>query len=379
MPMHTLETITTRLVLPTVHINKQYNNVELPSKSMLTATKHPLKSMNDIPLLQIKKGGASFKPKQLLSKCKTLKKVLRTALILGKSLWQQARIEDAATLMSHAIVRAIECLPTRDVRTAAEDIVRVDLFRAAKRAKLVGRRDPAMSVMLIRSVFSNSLLRILGKKIDEEIDLEQPLVLNKNVKQSRRKGSDGGDGGNGGDGGDGGDKGMHLQMNLNQELLISNTVLVEEAKETKRKKLEKKEKKEQEKIEYKKRIQKEERRTRQQERIDAKRYRLQAKEELNDQAEKDEDRWYAEGKRLEEVRMDLEKKEREATKKKKDKEKRKKKAAATLKRSNVEAARIKSIEDRAARKSKGIKVDNTDGGFKDGRDVDWGRRVRGTR
>ena len=323
MPMHTLETITTRLVLPTVHINKQYNNVELPSKSMLTATKHPLKSMNDIPLLQIKKGGASFKPKQLLSKCKTLKKVLRTALILGKSLWQQARIEDAATLMSHAIVRAIECLPTRDVRTAAEDIVRVDLFRAAKRAKLVGRRDSAMSVMLIRSVFSNSLLRILGKKIDEEIDLEQPLVLNKNVKQSRREGSDGGDGGNGGDGGD---KGMHLQMNLNQELLISNTVLVEEAKETKRKKLEQKEKKEQEKIEYKKRIQKEERRTRQQERIDAKRYRLQAKEELDDQAEKDEDRWYAEGKRLEEVRMDLEKKEREATKKKKDKEKKKKKS-----------------------------------------------------
>ena len=376
MPMHTLETITTRLVLPTVHINKQYNNVELPSKSMLTATKHPLKSMNDIPLLQIKKGGASFKPKQLLSKCKTLKKVLRTALILGKSLWQQARIEDAATLMSHAIVRAIECLPTRDVRTAAEDIVRVDLFRAAKRAKLVGRRDPAMSVMLIRSVFSNSLLRILGKKIDEEIDLEQPLVLNKNVKQSRREGSDGGDGGNGGDGGD---KGMHLQMNLNQELLISNTVLVEEAKETKRQKLEKKEKKEQEKIEYKKRIQKEERRTRQQERIDAKRYRLQAKEELDDQAEKDEDRWYAEGKRLEEVRMDLEKKEREATKKKKDKEKKKRNAAATLKRTKVEAARIKSIEDRAARKSKGIKVDNTDGGFKDGRDVDWGRRVRGTR
>ena len=376
MPMHTLETITTRLVLPTVHINKQYNNVELPSKSMLTATKHPLKSMNDIPLLQIKKGGASFKPKQLLSKCKTLKKVLRTALILGKSLWQQARIEDAATLMSHAIVRAIECLPTRDVRTAAEDIVRVDLFRAAKRAKLVGRRDPAMSVMLIRSVFSNSLLRILGKKIDEEIDLEQPLVLNKNVKQSRRKGSDGGDGGNGGDGGD---KGMHLQMNLNQELLISNTVLVEEAKETKRQKLEKKEKKEQEKIEYKKRIQKEERRTRQQERIDAKRYRLQAKEELDDQAEKDEDRWYAEGKRLEEVRMDLEKKEREATKKKKDKEKKKRKASSFKKRKAVEAARIKSIEDRAARKSKGIKVDNTDGGFKDGRDVDWGRRVRGTR
>ena len=376
MPMHTLETITTRLVLPTVHINKQYNNVELPSKSMLTATKHPLKSMNDIPLLQIKKGGASFKPKQLLSKCKTLKKVLRTALILGKSLWQQARIEDAATLMSHAIVRAIECLPTRDVRTAAEDIVRVDLFRAAKRAKLVGRRDPAMSVMLIRSVFSNSLLRILGKKIDEEIDLEQPLVLNKNVKQSRRKGSDGGDGGNGGDGGD---KGMHLQMNLNQELLISNTVLVEEAKETKRQKLENKEKKEQEKIEYKKRIQKEERRTRQQERIDAKRYRLQAKEELDDQAEKDEDRWYAEGKRLEEVRMDLEKKEREATKKKKDKEKKKRKASSFKKRKAVEAARIKSIEDRAARKSKGIKVDNTDGGFKDGRDVDWGRRVRGTR
>jgi len=254
--------------------------------------------------------------------------------------------------MSHAIVRAIECVPTRGKRTKSEDVVRSDLFRAAKRAKLVGRRDPAMAVMLIRSVFSSSLLRLLGKSIDEEIDFEKPLSKSK-AKGTRK---------------------IDLQRNLNDEIFQSNLRLVAEEEDQKRVALEAKKKKMNNMTERRARVREEERKRRQQERIDLRRAEAMEREERVEKEEKDEDRWYAEGKRLEEVRMAMERKEREEKKKETDALKKYKQEKALLKRKTVEAARVKSIEEKARRKSKSVKIDQ---GIKDGRDVDWGRRTRG--
>ena len=361
LPTHTLETVAQRVTLPATHAvsgrvedGEETRDDSLPSKSILKERQnfHPFKSIAPIRLLQIKLGGSSLRPKALLAKHKTLRKVLRTSLVLGKSLWQQARVQDAHALMSHAIVRAIECVPTRGKRTKSEDVVRSDLFRAAKRAKLVGRRDPAMAVMLIRSVFSSSLLRLLGKSIDEEIDFEKPLSKSK-AKGTRK---------------------IDLQRNLNDEIFQSNLRLVAEEEDQKRVALEAKKKKMNNMTERRARVREEERKRRQQERIDLRRAEAMEREERVEKEEKDEDRWYAEGKRLEEVRMAMERKEREEKKKETDALKKYKQEKALLKRKTVEAARVKSIEEKARRKSKSVKIDQ---GIKDGRDVDWGRRTRG--
>ena len=80
-----------------------------------------------------------YRPKALMNKYSTIRKVLRAALVLGKSLWQQSRVEDAFQLMRRAAVRAIEVMPCKSDRTTQEDQVLLELFRIAKRAKLVGK------------------------------------------------------------------------------------------------------------------------------------------------------------------------------------------------------------------------------------------------
>ena len=80
-----------------------------------------------------------YRPKALMNKYSTIRKVLRAALVLGKSLWQQSRVEDAFQLMQRAAVRAIEVMPCKSDRNTQEDHVLLELFRIAKRAKLVGK------------------------------------------------------------------------------------------------------------------------------------------------------------------------------------------------------------------------------------------------
>ena len=95
--------------------------------------------MATLPLVQIKLGGGQLRPKAMMNKYSTIRKVLRAALVLGKSLWQQSRVEDAFQLMQRAVVRAIEVMPCKSDRTTQEDQVLLELFRIAKRAKLVGK------------------------------------------------------------------------------------------------------------------------------------------------------------------------------------------------------------------------------------------------
>ena len=83
--------------------------------------------------------------------------------------------------------------------------------------------------------------------------------------------------------------------------------------------------------------------------------------------EKDEDTWYTEGKKLEQMKIDMERKDREQKKKKMLEERALKKRVALEKRKNVEAARVAAIESRVAMRGGAKKASSFDFGFDDDR------------
>ena len=144
LPLHTLETLTTRLLFPSTHalrtaLTTKFLLKEEKQQALQATNTNCFKSMATLPLVQIKLGGGQLRPKAMMNKYSTIRKVLRAALVLGKSLWQQSRVEDAFQLMRRAAVRAIEVMPCKSDRTTQEDQVLLELFRIAKRAKLVGK------------------------------------------------------------------------------------------------------------------------------------------------------------------------------------------------------------------------------------------------
>ena len=359
LPNDTLETLTKRVILPSHHAIRtpattKYWLNEAKTQAIEETRNNIFKSMEALPLVQVKLGGSSFRPKATLKNCTTIKKVLRAALVLGKSLWQQSRVEDAFDLMQHAAVRGIEVMPTKSERSSVEDDVLEQLFRVAKRAKLVGRRDPAISVMLYRSTFSNCLLQLMGRSIDrkeEEIEMVEGKGKMK-IKNQRKK-----------------IKTSLLNQveeledrQLDYKILKDNQEKIQLHKNRKLLNLEQKERKMNKLTERRKRIQKEEKMRRQQERIDARKKRQELKQAYEKKTEREEDLWYAEGKRLEQIRLELERKQKEEQKKLLLYERAEKKRISLEKRKRVEAARIAAIELKA--KNRGVKIDV---GFCDGR------------
>ena len=361
LPKQMLETLTARLVLPCTHnvrnaTTMTVHDTSAKERAKQTAHENSMTSMAPLLLVQIKLGGATLRPKSLLKKHTTLRKVLRAALVLGKSLWQQSRVDDAFDLMRHAVVRAIEVVPPKSDRNSIENGVLMDLFTIAKRAKLVGRRDPAMSVMLYRSTFSKCLLQLMG---GSEKKKQQGNKGNKGNKEDTE------------DTEDKEDKAQQQRrddtpiVEIDRELHQQNKERLHQGEQEKHVLLELKEQKMNRMTQQRKRMKEEERKRRQEERIQERKDKLLFKQEQEEQMEKDEDLWYTEGKKLEQIRIDLKKKERALKKQQLLLDRKRKREEALEKRKTVEAARVAAIEMKA--KNRGQPRGRTDVGFRDGR------------
>ena len=323
-----------------------------------------------IKMCQIKYGGAPFRPHALLKKQATTRKVLRSSLVLGKSLWQQSRVDDAYSLMQLASIRALELIPVRSIRTEKEEDVKMELLQCAKRAKVYGRRDPGMAVMLLRSTFSKCLLRLMGKDMSisneveenndsQEEEGEENMIRNKRRFERREKKKNR-------------KKMIEKQRKeqsdaLNAQMFRLNVDKIHAERQHRQAMLDAKEKKIDRMNERRALIKESERRTRQQERVDRFLETEKMKKKHDAAVEKDEDTWYTEGKKLEQMKIDMERKDREQKKKKMLEERALKKRVALEKRKNVEAARVAAIESRAAMRGGAKKASSFDFGFDDDR------------
>ena len=212
------------------------------------------------------------------------------------------------------------------------------LFICRAAGFFLGRRDPAMSVMLYRSTFSECLLKLLGRAIPKK-QKEKFRVMN-HIDDTQQL----------------------EDRELDQQILKENQKRIKNTREIKQDKSERKEKKMNAKLLRRQRIKKEESNRRQDERIKERKKRLALKQAYEEAAEKDEDLWYGEGKRLEQLRLELEKVRRDERARILMAQRKERKEQSIKKRKEVEQARVAAIELKA--KSRGRKIDV---GIDDGR------------
>jgi hypothetical protein len=385
MPKKTLLDLIGRLVLPSGHVVWTGGNGcaggKIPLALRSDDDSHALDSSNQTPITmrQIKFGGAPLRPHSLLKKQETTRKVLRTSLVLGKSLWQQSRVDDAYSLMQLACVRSLEVIPVRSLRTQKEEEVKVELLQCAKRAKVVGRRDRGMAVMLLRSTFSKCLLRLMERERPEETvagdsredndddaeeeEEEENRVQNKKRLERIKKLKE--------------EKQKKQQSDaLNVKMFRLNVEKIHAERQQKQELLDAKEKTIDQMNERRASVKESERRRRQQERVDRMLEKEKIQRQRDAEVEQDEDTWYTEGKKLEQMKIEMERKDREQKKKIMLEERALKKRVALEKRTKVEAARIEAIERKAATRGGGSvknkkkpKKESLDFGFDDGRRI----------
>ena len=172
----TLLQIKESLLLPHEHIVNQPVASEPHAASVAILENGELDLHGEIiEMVQIRKGGKAPNLKALFGNQKSTISVLRLSLRLGGELWRQARVQHAFDLMQEGAKKSIDMMPVKASRSKHESIVLDQLFNLVKRSKLVGRRDPAMAVMLLRSCFAQSLERLLRSgKENEQAALPLP-------------------------------------------------------------------------------------------------------------------------------------------------------------------------------------------------------------
>jgi hypothetical protein len=197
-----------------------------------------------------------------------------------------------------------------------------------------------MSVMLYRSTFSECLLKLLGRAIPKE-QKEKFRVMNRHTHDTQQL----------------------ENHELDQQILKENQQRIKTTQKVKQDKSERKEKEMNAKLLRRQRIKKEESNRRQDERIKERKKRLALKQAYEEAAEKDEDLWYGEGKRLEQLRLELEKVRRDERTRILTQQRKERKEQSLKKRKEVEQARVAAIELKA--KSRGQKTVHV--GIDDGR------------